>query len=190
MVLVDGNNLLHAYRTQVIGPAVGRHRLVQLIAQWAKHKNETTIVFFDGPRPAASFDRQLRLEGLELVFSGAEAADALILRRLAAIRGGPAVQVVSTDREIRFAAHAVGAREILSEAFVDDLLVASRERSKASGGDAARALELDPPPLGVPTAEADLKASKEEGIGSTEAQRWMDEMLGEDQDFLPPDWQI
>ena len=91
--LIDGSNVLGAMR-------VDRHHdeskrgLIRLLASFARAKKTRVTCIFDGPEPA-SFARHLG--AVSVVFSGARAADDLIIERAAHGRGW---SVVTSDRAL------------------------------------------------------------------------------------------
>jgi predicted RNA-binding protein with PIN domain len=118
IVIIDGNNLLHAVRS--LGPTrpPGRERLFKIIEHWAaQHGHEVTLIF-DGPAPVGPFSGQMQSNRIELIFSGHRTADDCIVERLAGLRNPDRVQVVSDDGAIRHAARERRCRTVATTALI------------------------------------------------------------------------
>jgi len=118
IVIIDGNNLLHAVRS--LGPTrpPGRERLVKIIEHWAaQHGHQVTLVF-DGPAPTGPFAGQMHSDRLEMMFSGQRTADDCIVERLNGLRNPDRVQVVSDDTAIRHAARERRCRTVATTALI------------------------------------------------------------------------
>jgi predicted RNA-binding protein with PIN domain len=94
-VLIDGNNLLHR-----LAPAAhSRADVRRLVLDVCRHRTTRITVVFDGPPPSGSPSDEL-LGSVTIVYSGAEEADAVIVRKLPAGRRARNWLVVTDDREL------------------------------------------------------------------------------------------
>ena len=121
IVIIDGNNLLHAVR--VLGPSrpPGRGGLMRIIERWAvEHQNDVTLVF-DGPRPHGAFGEQMRSDRIEVVFSDARTADDCIVERLGALVNADRVLVVSDDTAIQYEVRRRRCRSASTTVFIASL---------------------------------------------------------------------
>ena len=121
IVLIDGNNLLHAVR--VLGPTrpPGRETLLKIIERWAiEHRSEVTLVF-DGARPHGAFGEQMRSDRIEVVFSGSRTADDCIVERLGQLPHPDHVLVVSDDTAIQYEARRRRCRSASTTIFIASL---------------------------------------------------------------------
>ena len=118
--LVDGNNLLHAACDAQPDRPPGRSLLCQLLARWVElrpDRRRLTVVF-DGRQPDPARAAQIARQHLRVVYSGAGiAADEVIIERIRGDGTPGTLCVVSTDRQIRRAARARGARSLRSDEF-------------------------------------------------------------------------
>lgn len=119
--LIDGNNVLGAFKKA--GHELARGQLVKMLVHLAA-KGEPVAVVFDGHRPPPALYRQMLDPAVEIEFSEKAPADDLIIERIAANTAPRRLIVVSTDRQIRQAAHRRRCRIVLSEEFVPLLIAA------------------------------------------------------------------
>ncbi len=118
VLLVDGNNLLHAARDHDPEHPPGRARLCALIADWARRRQTRAIVVFDGVAPGAGLEAQLAARGLDVRFSEAQTADAVLSDLIRGASAGKRMLVVSSDRELVRTARRHKARSVGSAEFV------------------------------------------------------------------------
>lgn len=100
ILLVDGNNLLHAAREHDPEQPPGRARLCALIADWARRRQTRAIVVFDGAAPGAALESQLATDGVEVRFGEAQTADDVLREMIRGASAGKRMLVVSSDREL------------------------------------------------------------------------------------------
>jgi len=89
--IIDGSNVIGRSGADLRGDDPKR-QLVRLLASFARQKRTRVVCFFDGPEPP-SFAKSLG--SVSVVFSGAMAADELIVKRVSSGRGW---SVVTSDR--------------------------------------------------------------------------------------------
>ena len=159
--LVDGNNLIHAFRKT--GTETGREGLCALLSAYV-NRGETVTVIFDGPPPPAGMERQIAETGVLAEFSGHKPADGRIIQLIGENTAPRRLHVVSTDREIRRAARRRRCKVHRSEHFVDDVLRANRPRR---------------PRVREPK-------EKRTGLSEEQTRRWLAE-FGYEPDPPPPD---
>ena len=118
--LVDGSNVLGAIGADRVA-AEPKRDLARLVAAFARLRRTKLTCYFDGPEPP-DFGRHLG--NATIVFSGARAADELIVER---VRGGASGIVVTSDRAL--AARIAGRRVkvIDSAQFVRELQELERD---------------------------------------------------------------
>jgi hypothetical protein len=117
-VLIDGDNLLHAARdARTPGPLLGRSILCDTIGRWAGRRAERVRVIFDGREPNRSLARQIAHPDIDVSYSGAATADAVLIGILETDSAARRMLVVSSDREIARAARRRRARPIRSDEF-------------------------------------------------------------------------
>lgn len=154
IVIIDGNNLLHAVR--VLGPTrpPGREKLTRLIERWAVETHNHVMLVFDGPAPAGPFGKQMQSQAVELVFSGMRTADDCIVERLKGITNADHVKVISDDTAIRYEARQNNCRLVSTTAFIASLF----------------------PPSDIPKREASVEASAEKPAETSNADRqtWLE----------------
>ena len=121
IVIIDGNNLLHAVR--VLGPSrpPGREKLLRIIERWAVENSNEVALVFDGPWPPGAFAEQLRSDRIEVIFSQSRTADDCIVERLAALPNANRVLVVSDDTAIQYEARRRRCRSVSNTAFIASL---------------------------------------------------------------------
>jgi len=103
-LLVDGNNLLH----RLPKPSRTRSAVRALVLDATRHERMSVVVVFDGPPPSGSPEREA-LGRVTVVYSGAAAADDVIIGRIPA---GPSARqwvVVTDDRALAGRARERGA---------------------------------------------------------------------------------
>ena len=121
IVLIDGNNLLHAVR--VLGPTrpPGRETLLKIIERWATDQHDEVTLVFDGPRPHGAFGEQMRSEQIEVLFSGSRTADDCIVERLGTLPNPDRVLVVTDDTAIQYEARRRRCRSASTSVFIASL---------------------------------------------------------------------
>ena len=127
--LIDANNLMHALASA--GKVVEREGLAALLAPLAM-KDRVQVVF-DGAAPPRYVAQQINAAGLEVTYCPGKPADAAIIRAIAADTAPRRLTVVSTDHEIRAAAHRRRCVIMTSEDFARKLLHPSGP--SGAGGD-------------------------------------------------------
>ena len=162
MLLIDGNNLLHAARL-IKSRATradfdrARDELLHRLAGYVAAKGGLKIlVVFDGGDPAfpgPPFQRTT-VHGLPVLYASRPSdADAEILERIDREKDPKSVRVVTDDRALRDAAATRGARPATAREFLAEM------QAYADGREAET-------PGGSP---------KEQGISEREAEEWMKE---------------
>lgn len=117
-VIIDGYNLLWA--VQKVGnaqQAITEVQLCNIVSRYLRAVGDSGEVVFDGigPPEKSRFDNITRLE---VVFSGpATDADKVIENKINASSAPKNLTVVSSDRQVRAAAHARKAQTLKSEVF-------------------------------------------------------------------------
>lgn len=103
-LLVDGNNLLHRL------PKASRTRSAvrALVLDATRHERKLVVVVFDGPPPAGSPEREA-LGPVTVVYSGAAAADDVIIGRIPSGASARQWVVVTDDRGLSARARERGA---------------------------------------------------------------------------------
>ena len=124
IVLIDGNNLLHAVRQ--LGPTrpPGREKLARLIEGWAALTHNQVVLVFDGPAPGGPFGKQMQSQAVEIVFSGARTADDCIVERLQQVNNPSRAKVVTDDTAIRYEARSKQCGLVSTTAFIASLFAA------------------------------------------------------------------
>ena len=103
-LLVDGNNLLHRLpRSDRSRPAVRA-----MVLEATRHERMSVVVVFDGPPPAGSPEREV-LGPVTVIYSGAAAADDVIIGRIPAGASARQWVVVTDDRGLAGRARERGA---------------------------------------------------------------------------------
>jgi len=103
-LLVDGNNLLHGLN---LGRS-SRTAVRRLVLDACRHERRRVTVVFDGPPPGGAPSRE-SLGAVTVVYSGAAAADDVIVRQLPAGREARDWVVVTDDRGLQRRARERGA---------------------------------------------------------------------------------
>ncbi|MCE5327793.1 MAG: NYN domain-containing protein [Planctomycetaceae bacterium] len=147
--LIDANNLMHALASA--GVLVGREGLAKLLAPLAL--KDRVHVVFDGARPPLHVAQQIDAAGVQSTFCPAGPADAMIIKAIALDSAPRRLTVVSTDHEIRAAAHHRRCIVITSEDFAAALV--------HSGTPAA--------------AEEDEPQEKTKGLTQAQTRAWLKE---------------
>lgn len=122
--LIDGNNLMHA-----VGADVGRTGLCKLLGPLVEAGQRVCVVF-DGSSPPPGMAQQIDDTSIEAYYSGKRTADEVICERIAADSAPRRLVVVSSDRQIRAAAHRRRCVRLTSAEFAASLerLVEARHR--------------------------------------------------------------
>jgi hypothetical protein len=150
-VLIDGNNLLFALSGA--GCDLERQGLARLLSR-VLARQERVHVVFDGPPPSGPLADPVVAEGVRVTFSGKGPADGIIIKLIAADSAPRQLTVVSTDHEIRRAAHRRRCKIALSEEFARLLLHAQRAGEKPKPGE---------------------EEKKPDGLSPEQVQKWLDE---------------
>jgi len=103
-LLVDGNNLLH----RLPKPSRTRSAVRALVLDATRHERMSVVVVFDGPPPTGSPGHEA-LGRVTVVYSGAVAADDVIISRIPAGRRAREWVVVTDDRGLAGRARERGA---------------------------------------------------------------------------------
>jgi predicted RNA-binding protein with PIN domain len=119
--LIDGNNLLYAAHTHLPGPAIGRQRLCEILADWARQTAADLTVVFDGPPPRPGVIQQMQAPNLTVVFSGPRSADEVIEELIERAPAPAAMYVITGDRAIQSAARRRRCRCLTSADFARGL---------------------------------------------------------------------
>ena len=114
--LIDGNNLMFAMRKA--GSDIGRGGLCRLLGDLAQRTGHRVRLVFDGPAPAGPLAEQIRDQRIETTFSAPKTADEVILEAIAADSAPRRLTVVSSDRQLRVAAHRRRCIALRSEEFL------------------------------------------------------------------------
>jgi len=121
LILIDGNNLLHAMHAHAPVPHVGRETLVKIVERWARGGDEAVIVVFDGPVPYGALAKQMTSKRTEVRFAAPATADDVIVALIQGERDPARVLVVSDDTAIRYEARRRRCRHSGAVAFVAEL---------------------------------------------------------------------
>jgi len=121
LILIDGNNLLHAMHEHAPIPPVGRETLVRVIERWAGERDEHITLVFDGAPPGGDLRKQTSSARVAVRFSAPQTADDVIVAAVNAAKRPDQILVVSTDSAIRHAARLRRCREVSSQEFVSEL---------------------------------------------------------------------
>lgn len=185
-LLIDGYNLLFAsdvFASPAGPPTLQRTRdaLVQFLASSLDPKLVgRTIVVFDATQAPPGLPHQLKIAGLQVLFSRhGQDADALLEDLIAAERAPRELLVVSSDHRVQRAARQRGARYADSDQWLRDLQNCQRPASSAADKkttkeqnpaelqkwlaefgdvDARRLAPVDPPPPSPPPDASDPTA--------------------------------
>ncbi len=153
--LIDGNNLMFAVG-DAVGEMIGRQGLCRLLAMLVE-KGERVQVIFDGARPPAGQADAIAMTGVLVAYSGGHTADELILETIAVDSAPRRLHVVSSDHEIRTAAHARRCRSVTSADFARSLLHLQRALA-----DQRHSRQIEP-------------REKREGLSEPQTRRWLRE---------------
>ena len=152
MLIIDGNNLLHAIsKTTGDTEAVSDLGLCRTLSRFLGLTGEKGKVIFDGAGPPdkAKFDN---MGNLEISFAGSGSdTDTVIEDKIAASTAPKGLTVVSSDRRLRKAARARKAASVKSEVFWADL---QRQLSR-------RRAVREP-------------AAKRQGLSASETKQWLE----------------
>ena len=162
MLLIDGNNLLHAARL-LKGRSTredfdrARDALMRMLQGYVSAKRGIKIlVVFDGGDPVLTPPIRSRpvVHGLPTVFAPAgSTADDEILEQIDRSKDPKGVRVVSDDRALRDAAAQRGARPVTAREFLEEMhAYIDRREAKSPAG-----------------------SRKEQGISESEAEAWLKE---------------
>ena len=103
-LLIDGNNLLH----RLPKPGRTRSAVRALVLEATRHERMSVVVVFDGPPPTGAPEHEV-LGRVAVVYSGASAADDVIIGRIPAGRRAREWVVVTDDRGLTGRARERGA---------------------------------------------------------------------------------
>ena len=122
MVIIDGNNLLHAMHAHAPIPNVGRETLLRVIEKWARRAGHSVSLVFDGPTPPGNLAKQMSSKLVEVTFSAPKTADDVIVDRIHRSAKPDQLRVVTGDGAIAHEARArkcqhVGVVEFIRELF-------------------------------------------------------------------------
>ncbi|MCE5279525.1 MAG: NYN domain-containing protein [Planctomycetaceae bacterium] len=154
--LIDANNLMHALASA--GVLVGREGLAKLLAPLVL--KDRVHVVFDGARPPLHVAQQIDACGVQSTFCPAGPADAMIIKAIAADSAPRRLTVVSSDHEIRAAAHHRRCISVTSEAFAATL---AHSRTPAAG-------------------QEDEPQEKTKGLTESQTRAWLKEFGFDDDD--------
>lgn len=101
LILIDGNNLLHAAHGELENYDLGRVRLCDRLGRWAAPTDHEVVVVFDGPAPPTGVQQQMRAAGLEVRFSAPRTADAIIEETIEQSQSPGLLWVITSDRAIQ-----------------------------------------------------------------------------------------
>lgn len=132
LVIIDGNNLLHAMHAHAPLPAVGREKLVRLTTEWASRSRRQATLVFDGPIPREGLAEQMTSGPIAVRFSGPQTADDVIVEMIHGTKNPAKVRIVSSDTAIRREARYRRCRHTDSADFVAELCAAGTKRKEAS----------------------------------------------------------
>jgi predicted RNA-binding protein with PIN domain len=158
-VLVDGNNLLFAALEHDPERPPSRSTMCCLLGQWARRTGERVAVIFDGPEPNPALASQISDPDVAVRYSGDVTADELLARTIDADSAARRLIVVSSDREVAWAARRRRAKALRADAFWTTVL-RDLTREQAS--------PLEPP-------------EKRRGLEGTDANRWLRRLGLDDQ---------
>ncbi len=144
MIIIDGNNLLHAMHAHAPLPSVGRETLVRIVERWARQSTEDVVVVFDGPLPRGGMRAQLASKRIDVRFSESRTADEIIVRMLAKASNPSIVEVVTSDKAIQHAARGRRCHYRDTKSFIDRLFGQSAENTPAPTTPSS--VEKPPPP--------------------------------------------
>jgi uncharacterized protein len=152
MIIIDGNNLLHAvYKIEEDSISIKDVELCRIIDQYLRLTGQDGQIIFDGigPRDKSIYET---LSFLEVFFSGSSAdADTVIEGKIKIDSAPKRLTIVSSDRRLRKAAHTRKATAIKSEDFWAEI---QKQLSKKR-------------PIPEPKA-------KREGLTELETKQWLD----------------
>jgi predicted RNA-binding protein with PIN domain len=152
MIIIDGNNLLHAvYKIDQESISIHAIELCRIVSRYLKLIGRDGEIVFDGvgPKDKSPFEN---IEIPEVFFAGAGAdADSVIEEKIRLNSAPKRLTIVSSDRRLRKAAHTRTATAVKSEEFWEQL---QKQLSKKR-------------PIPEPKA-------KREGISEIETKQWLD----------------
>lgn len=138
-IIIDGYNLLHAWRDRRSDATCQRQReeLLALLAEYQRKANARLTVVFDGGEAGERYPRVQGAYGVRVIFSDPDTtADEEIKRMIAEESKARAAFVVTSDREIIRACRAAGrdvmeSREFLRQ--VKEIVSSCGDETGASG---------------------------------------------------------
>lgn len=135
-VVVDGYNLVYKLPelVQLLDSELerARHRLVEMLAQFAAMRNVDVTVVFDGRGVQFVRHGTYRQAGVEVTFSrSSQTADQAIINLLAHAENPRSWTVVSSDRSVALHARDYGAKSVSAESFA--LLLSPRDERACAG---------------------------------------------------------
>jgi len=115
--LIDGHNLIPKIRGLSLESADDEMQLVELLQEFCRRRRKSVEVFFDNAPPGQHRARVFGRVKARFVRQG-QTADQAIYQRLEQLgRSARNFTVVSSDRQVKAAARAWGAKSISAEAF-------------------------------------------------------------------------
>ena len=152
MIIIDGNNLLHAvYKIEEDSISAKAIELCRIVSRYLKLTGQNGEIIFDGagPRDKSPFEN---IDIPEVFFAGAGSdADTVIEDKIRLDSAPKRLTIVSSDRRLRKAAHTRKATAVKSEDFWAEV---QKQLSKKR-------------PRPEPKA-------KSEGISEIETEQWLD----------------
>jgi hypothetical protein len=130
LYLIDGNNLMG--RPAGLEAERGQQRLLAELVAFLRPRKDRAIVVFDGADPEQQVPPSYLHGRLQVQWSGAGSADAVLRRRMAASGAPAALTLVSEDREL--VAYAPRRIRALGRGGWADLLVQAAERERSQAG--------------------------------------------------------
>ena len=132
-LLVDGNNILHAWED--LRPALrqgverARAELIRRLVDWSDDADERLVLVFDGGRKSQREEQ--RQSGIQVIFGSAgETADVVIERLVSKYAGTYRLIVATDDRSVDELAAAAGAETLSSIGLHQLLASGARHRSE------------------------------------------------------------
>lgn len=120
--IIDGNNLMYAFRSHGPGPHANRLDVIRAVEQWSQRVRGKAHIVFDGPSPHRATGKLMRSQIVTMQFSGLRTADDLIVDQMYNAPTPADLIIVSNDNAILHEARRRGCTLITSIAFVDVLL--------------------------------------------------------------------
>lgn len=176
MYLIDGHNLIPKIPGMSLSAVDDEERLINLLHIYARRRSKREIeVFFDGAPPGFSGGRDYGTIHAQFIVQG-QTADEAIRRRLVSLgRGARNAIVVSSDRQVKVNARALGATVETSETFAREIWLTWQEEDlqnrQARERKTARAPGSASRPVEKPKAGGGTGAG---GMSKNELGDWLD----------------